>query len=164
MRTSIEGRTLRRAATTILMVVSLAWAAPAAGQGSVGGIASQLICLCGCGKLLNVCEMDTARQMRSVISDKLEDGWDGKRILSYMTETYGERVLAAPTKRGFNLTAWVTPFALIFAGGVLIVLVVGTWTRARATRASTGIGSETIEALESRFGAILDQELDDFEV
>ena len=164
MRTSLERRALRRSATALLMVVSLAWAAPAASQGSVGSIASQLICLCGCGKLLNVCEMDTARQMQAVISDKLEDGWDGKRVLSYMTETYGERVLAAPTKRGFNLTAWVTPFALIFAGGVLIVLVVGTWTRARTAGASAGIGGEALDGLESRFGAILDQELDDFEV
>ncbi len=148
-------------ATVILTVFSLAWAAPVAAQGSVEGIASQLICLCGCGKLLNVCEMDTARQMRAVISDKLQAGWDGKRILSYMTETYGERVLAAPTKRGFNLTAWVTPFALILAGGAVIVLVVGAWTRARVAGASTGIGGATVEGLESRYGAILDREIDD---
>jgi cytochrome c-type biogenesis protein CcmH len=162
MRARSERRTLRATATVILTVFSLAMAGPVAGQGSVETIASQLICLCGCGKLLNVCEMDTARQMRSVISEKLEAGWNTKRIISYMTETYGERVLAAPTKRGFNLTAWVTPFAFILAGGAVIVLVVGTWTQARAARVSAGIGGATLEGLESRYGAIVDREIDEF--
>jgi cytochrome c-type biogenesis protein CcmH len=160
MRALPERRTLRGAAV-MLAVVSLAWAGPVAGQGSVETIASQLICLCGCGKLLNACEMDTARQMRSVISDKLEAGWDGPRIISFMTETYGERVLAAPTKRGFNLTAWVTPFALILAGGVLILIVIGSWTRAHATGPHGRVEEAALEGLESRYGEMLDRELDE---
>jgi len=151
----------RRRALAVLAAAPVAWPSGVAaqGRGTVEGIASQLICQCGCGKLLNVCEMDTARQMRSIISDKLGQGWDAKRIIAYMTDTYGEKVLAAPTKKGFNLTAWVTPFAVILAGAAVIWIAVGAWVRARAAGPRPDDG-ETMRALESRYGALLDEELD----
>jgi cytochrome c-type biogenesis protein CcmH len=153
----------RRTALALLIGTPFAWAAaPLAAQGSVEGISSQLICQCGCYKLLNVCEMDTALQMRSIISDKLSQGWDSKRIITYMTDTYGEQVLAAPTKRGFNLTVWITPFAAILAGAALIWVVVGAWVRTRAAQVD-GLDGEALSELEARYGALLDQELDSSE-
>ena len=46
-----------------------------------------------------------------------------------MMDTYGETLLAAPTKKGFNLTAWVTPFLAILVGGCLVVLTLIRWTK-----------------------------------
>ncbi|MBI2950682.1 cytochrome c-type biogenesis protein CcmH, partial [bacterium] len=42
---------------------------------------------------------------------------------------YGEVVLAAPTKKGFNLTAWILPFVAILAGAGIVRAVVKRWTR-----------------------------------
>lgn len=161
---SDAGTMTRRSVLAVLLATPIAWAAPlsAQGQGSVEGIASQLICQCGCGKLLNVCEMDTAKQMRSIISDKLAQGWEAGAIITYMTDTYGEKVLAAPPKRGFNLTAWITPFAVIFAGAGLVAIVVALWTRRRPAPVGAG-APEVLDALEARYGALLDRELDDIE-
>lgn len=161
MRASRRSRAL--GVPAVLLALALFSAAPLAAQSTVDGIAGEFICLCGCGKLLNVCEMDTAAQMKSIISAKLDEGWGKRRIVAYMTETYGEKVLAAPTKRGFNLTAWVTPFALLFAGAALILLVVGAWVRVRAVSRVEELGLATAKGLESRYGAILDRELDELE-
>jgi cytochrome c-type biogenesis protein CcmH len=136
---------------------------PLLAQGTVEGIASQLICLCGCGKLLSVCEMDTAKQMKSIISDRLAEGMTAREVIDYMTEKYGEQVLAAPTKKGFNLTAWITPFAGIFVGSLVIWLVVAAWVQRRRVVRATEVATVVSEDLESRYGTILEQELDEFE-
>ena len=39
-------------------------------------------------------------------------------VLQAMVAQYGERILAAPTKEGFNLTAWIIPFVMLVAGGL----------------------------------------------
>lgn len=147
----------------MLLALQLAWAPPLAAQGAVEAIASELICLCGCNKLLNVCEMDTARQMKAVISEKLDAGWEKKEVLAYMTDTYGERVLAAPPKRGFNLTAWVTPFGAILGGAVVIWLVIGTWVRRRQRAREDELATVVSTDLEAKYGALLEQELREYE-
>jgi cytochrome c-type biogenesis protein CcmH len=162
MRPSRSHRALGAPAAVLLALVFFT-AAPLAGQSRVSAIASEFICLCGCGKILNVCEMDTAAQMKSIIAAKLDEGWGKKQIMAYMTETYGEKVLAAPTKRGFNLTAWVTPFAVLFAGAALIWLVIGAWVQARAGSRVEELGLAATRELESRYGAILDRELGEVE-
>jgi len=151
------------APVVVLLAFALLSAAPLAAQGSVDAIASQFICLCGCGKILNVCEMDTAAQMKSIIAAKLDEGWGKKKIVAYMTDTYGEKVLAAPTKRGFNLTAWVTPFVVLFAGVALIWFVIGAWVRVRARSRVEELGLAADRELESRYGAMLDRELGELE-
>jgi cytochrome c-type biogenesis protein CcmH/NrfF len=42
-------------------------------------------------------------------------------------QKYGPTVLAAPTTTGFNRTAWIVPFAALFFGFGLVVLVVRGW-------------------------------------
>jgi cytochrome c-type biogenesis protein CcmH len=160
-----QWRNLRtiRAAAAILILAQLSWAGAVSAQGTVEDIASGLICLCGCGKLLNVCDMETAKQMKDIIGDKLAQGWGKKQIVEYMTATYGEKVLAAPTKKGFNLTAWITPFALIFVGVGVIAIVVQTWVRHRRTTSEEEIETAVSEELESKYGETLERELKEFE-
>lgn len=150
-------------AVLILVLAQLSWVGTVSAQGAVEDIASGLICLCGCGKLLNVCDMDTAKQMKSVISDKLAEGWSRQQIIDYMTATYGEKVLAAPTKKGFNLTAWVTPFALIIIGAVVIWFVVEAWVRHRRATREEEVEMAVSQDLESKYGATLEKELREFE-
>ncbi len=147
----------------VFLLAALGGSATAWAQGPVEDIASGLVCLCGCGKLLNVCDMDTAKQMKSVIEEKVAAGWGKKQILDYMTTTYGEKVLAAPTKKGFNLTAWITPFALIFAGAGLIAIVVRAWVRRREVTREEDMQIAVSEELESRYGQTLEKELKEFE-
>jgi cytochrome c-type biogenesis protein CcmH len=88
----------------------------------------------------------------------------GKRqVIDFMTATYGEQVLAAPTKKGFNLTAWITPFALLLVGAVSIWFVVLAWVDQRRGAVEAELAVAASEDLESKYGSVLERELMDWE-
>ena len=91
---------------------------------TVDDIAKDLICTCGCGKMLNVCEMESAKQMKASIKEMIDQGQGRDQIIKYFVDRYGEKVLAAPPKRGFNLTAWIIPFVVIVIGAGIVYLVI----------------------------------------
>ena len=57
----------------------------------------------------------------------VEGGYSADEIMTAMTDTYGDFILLAPRKRGFNLLAWFAPFAAIAIGVVLIAAVLRRW-------------------------------------
>ncbi|TET62755.1 hypothetical protein E3J48_03810 [Candidatus Aerophobetes bacterium] len=65
---------------------------------SVNDVARDLICTCGCGKVLDVCEMESARQMRAQIKEMIDQGQDRDQIINYFVGQYGEKILATPPK------------------------------------------------------------------
>ncbi|ADG83124.1 cytochrome c-type biogenesis protein [Thermincola potens] len=86
-----------------------------------------LVCQDSCGMLVSACENSTAEYMRGIIKQKMAEGRSKEEILAYFVSIYGEQVLAAPPAKGFNITAWVTPFIFVLAGGILIYTVVDKW-------------------------------------
>ena len=86
-----------------------------------------LICMCCCNQLLSGCEMincPTSSPMRRELKTYIDAGEDDKTILASFAAKYGPRVLSAPaTDDWFNLSAWIMPFAVLFAGGAAVVLV-----------------------------------------
>lgn len=42
-------------------------------------------------------------------------------------QSYGPIVLAAPTKTGFDRTAWIIPFVFLVLGFALVIHVVRVW-------------------------------------
>ena len=93
----------------------------------VNAIAQNLMCQCGCTMMVPDCVCGTADQFRQTIRQQLDEGKSKDQILAYFVSQYGEKVLGAPTKQGFNLTAWVIPFAAIIGGGGGIYMVLRTW-------------------------------------
>jgi len=94
----------------------LAWTALLAGAVTLSDIEKQLMCMCGCGMVLSSCQCGTAEEFRAEIQAKLDQGIPPNQIIQDFVARYGETVLAAPTKSGFNLTAWVTPFVAVLLG------------------------------------------------
>lgn len=90
-----------------------------------------LMCLCGCALTVAACEgamvCDVARRMKEEALGLLSGGKTVAETLDAFAENYGERVLAAPTKRGFNLTAWVMPFVGLGSGLLVVVLALLKW-------------------------------------
>ena len=78
-----------------------------------------LMCKCDdkCGKVLMNCTCSTSDETRVKFSKMLESGLTVEQIIKMQVDEYGETVLSAPTKFGFNLTAWLTPFVALVAGG-----------------------------------------------
>lgn len=115
-------------------------AAPAtAADLSVDDVAKEIICLCGCNSVLINCphvECAVREDMRATIRSQIAQGNSKAEIVQFFVDQYvdpngggpyGEMVLAAPTKRGFNLTAWILPFAALAAGGGVVYFLVKTW-------------------------------------
>lgn len=88
-----------------------------------------VICvLDGCMMNLNACETPAAQKLRLNIREKMfKDGFSKEQTYAYLVETYGEKVLAAPPKRGFNWTVWLAPFVVTIGGGALIYLGLEKW-------------------------------------
>jgi len=112
-----------------LLLVNLFGALSPALAVTTNEVAKEFICNCGCQKMLNACDMTCGETLRGVITEKIKQGWSKEKIVAYMTKNYGESLLAAPTKKGFNLTAWITPFVVVIIGLVLIYLMIKKWAR-----------------------------------
>lgn len=81
----------------------------------------------------------TAQQMRTLVLEQVRAGKSDQEILGYFVSRYGEWVLLAPPKRGFNLLAWGLPFAGIALGALAVVLAARRWVaNGRALRAAAG--------------------------
>ncbi len=78
-----------------------------------------LMCKCDdkCGKVLMNCTCSTADKTRAKFSKMLESGLTVEQIIKMQVDENGETILSAPTKFGFNLTAWMTPFIALVIGG-----------------------------------------------
>ena len=106
-----------------------------------------LRCQCGCTLDVYTCRTtDFACQVspamhRDVIS-LVEGGYDAREIIAAFVDTYGERVLMAPTRSGFNLVGWLMPFTALVAGAGVVAVLVRRWSRrASAVRAADGAGA-----------------------
>jgi cytochrome c-type biogenesis protein CcmH len=81
----------------------------------------RLRCQCGCTLDVYTCRTTdfscaVSPAMHRDVMALVEGGYGAREILDAFTQTYGERVLTAPTREGFNLVGWVAPFAVLLAG------------------------------------------------
>ncbi len=107
----------------LLVASSVLWVSPALSI-TVGEITQELTCTCGCNMVVSACEgameCSAADAIKAQVMEKLSEGQSKEEIIGYFVNRYGEKILSAPTKKGFNLTAWILPFfALLFGGGIL---------------------------------------------
>lgn len=104
-------------------------------------IEESLTCQCGCGLTVHSCnhlQCPSAEPMKAEIRRRIGDGESKETILAAFQTKYGEKVLSAPTMRGFNWFAWITPFAVVlFAAGVLVVVL-----RRRVGQTGAALGEE----------------------
>jgi cytochrome c-type biogenesis protein CcmH len=95
-------------------------------------IEEALTCQCGCGLTVHSCNHLTcpsAIPLKSEIAEQLALGKTRSEVLAHFSTKYGEKILSAPTATGFNLLAWVTPFAAVLIAALLIVALVARWRR-----------------------------------
>lgn len=129
---------------------------------TVDDVARDLICTCGCGKMLDVCEMESAKQMKELIGEKIAQGETKDQIIGYFVAQYGEKILAAPPKKGFNLTAWITPFVVIALGAGIVYLIITKWVFRGKIRQKR-IRKTHPQEIEDKYRKKLKKELEEFE-
>ena len=107
-----------------------------------------LMCKCDdkCGKVLINCTCDTSKETRKTLTGKLESGLTVDQIVKQYVDKYGETILSAPTKSGFNLSAWIMPFAALAIGGFGVRKVIKSWTRKASTEQDAEASGEESES------------------
>lgn len=86
------------------------------------------------GRTLLNCTSGHAEQWRELIRQKLSQGETPEQIMAYFVDMRGEEILAAPSTRGFAITAWLFPILVIINGAGIIVLLTRRWTKHRYSR------------------------------
>ncbi len=114
----------------------------------------QFMCVCGCNQILIECNhvgCSYSTKMLAELRQAVDRGDSDQVIFAAFTEKYGKTVLAAPTKEGFNLVAWVMPFT-VFAGATLLaIFIVRRWaSRPQVATASTAAANPELDAYRQR--------------
>jgi cytochrome c-type biogenesis protein CcmH len=65
--------------------------------------------------------------MRDELSAAIASGLSDKEILDGFAAKYGATVLAAPPAKGFDLIAWIAPFAVFAAALFGTILLIRRW-------------------------------------
>ena len=90
----------------------------------------KLMCTCSCNQILLECNhvgCTTSEKMRGELVEATDRNDSDDLTLQGFVQKYGPTVIAAPTATGFNLVAWIMPFAVLLAGTGLAVFVVKSW-------------------------------------
>jgi len=91
----------------------------------------QLMCSCGCGQVLGECNHvgcpDSPVQLAE-LRTAINAGMTDQQVLDGFAAKYGATVLAAPRTHGFDLVAWIAPFAVLLAGLLGTILLVRHWS------------------------------------
>ena len=61
-------------------------------------------------------------------------GYSADEILAAFEQGYGEKILMAPHKQGFNWVGWLAPFAAVGGGAVVVGGLIRRWGRRAAER------------------------------
>ena len=106
---------------------------------TVHDVAAQLRCVVCQSLSVADSPSETANQLRGIIREHLAAGESPAEVRAYFVEKYGEWILLAPPKSGFNLLVWVVPFAGLGLGLVLVAIVLRRWSQKAPPGASTAV-------------------------
>jgi len=90
----------------------------------------RLMCTCSCAQILGECNHVGCPNSTGELNELragIAAGNSDKEILDTFVGKYGAIVLAAPTTHGFDLVAWIAPFAVFAAALLGTILLVRRW-------------------------------------
>ena len=102
----------------------------------------QLMCICGCNQILLECNhvgCPASDGMRNELQAAVTRGDSDSLVEQSFVQKYGPTVLAAPTAKGFDRVAYIIPFAALFFGFGLMVLVIRAWKNRPAPALADGL-------------------------
>jgi cytochrome c-type biogenesis protein CcmH len=141
----------------------LAWppaiALAATPRASLTDVEDQVMCV-SCHTPLAVSESPQGEAERDYIRMLIAQGETKSQILNNLVAQYGPAVLALPRARGFNLTVYILPPAVVLAAAVALAWSLPRWRR-RTAAAAAARGDATVK-VDPSDAARLDAELAKF--
>jgi len=103
-------------------------AAPSMTNDQRDALEHQMRCQCGCTLDVYTCRTtdfscQVSPAMHRDVMALVEGGYSAPEIIDAFVDTYGERVLMAPKKEGFNWAGYIVPFAAVGGGAVAVAAV-----------------------------------------
>jgi cytochrome c-type biogenesis protein CcmH len=148
---------VRFAAALILALVLAAPAAASERHPTLGELEGEVMCPT-CKTTLDQSSSPIANRIRRFITARIAAGDTRSEIKRKLVLQFGPAILAEPSKRGFNLLAWVLPFVGIGLGAIVLAALAWRWSRGRGAVAAAA-GPPLDAALEQR----VDEELAKFD-
>ena len=133
-----------RRATQIILLCTAVLALVGAGDPATrfNEIGHQMMCICGCNQILLECNhvgCPASDGMRNELQAAVSRGDSDSLVEQSFVQKYGPTVLAAPTAKGFDRAAYIIPFAALFFGFGLVVLVILAWKNRPAPALADGL-------------------------
>lgn len=94
---------------------------------TVGG---KIMCMCSCDQMLLKCNhvgCPYSARMISQLKENLNKSGNDADVLNFFRREWGVTSVVEPSRHGFELLAWVLPFAGLGTGMVLVILVARKW-------------------------------------
>jgi cytochrome c-type biogenesis protein CcmH len=115
----------------------------------------QMMCMCGCNQVLLECNhvgCAYSERMRNELTTALERGDNDSLVLQGFVQKYGNTVLSAPTASGFNVIAWIMPFAVFALATAIAVWLVRMWKARPVAQpvATPNLGAQELDALRKK--------------
>lgn len=121
-----------KGAQAVALAVAVCFSLGATDAGSrYNDLSHRLMCTCGCAQILGECNhvgCQSSGQELDELRVALAAGMGDQEILAKFASKYGATVLAAPTTQGFDLVAWIAPFAVFAAALLGTILLVRRWS------------------------------------
>ena len=115
------------------------------GNSRFNDLSHRLMCTCSCAEILGECNHVGCPNSTGELNELragIEGGKSDKEILDSFVVKYGAIVLAAPTAHGFDLVAWIAPFAVFAAALLGTILLVRRWALSSAGKAQAAKDGE----------------------
>jgi cytochrome c-type biogenesis protein CcmH/NrfF len=112
----------------------------------------KLMCTCGCAEILGECNhvgCPNSTEELALLNTGIDANNNDKMILDSFVEKYGAVVLAAPTSQGFDLVAWIAPFAVFAAALLGTILLIKHWSASRP-QLEPQLASPELDAIRER--------------
>ena len=117
-----------------LVLAALVLAAPAAASEqhpSWRVLEGQLMCPICEGETLAQSDSAAAQRIKVEIQQRIAAGDTRSQIKRRLVAEWGERILAAPPRHGFDLLAWLLPIVGVLGGAAVLGVLAWGWTRER---------------------------------
>ena len=146
---------IRRIVAPALLILFISLTLVADSKPRMEDVAGKLSCFCGtCPHLVvTQCGCSTADQIKADIQKRIDAGMTESQIIESFVAQYGQTVLSAPPKRGFELTAWMFPFFAFFLGAGLLVAFLKRQrkeTSSDESQSSAGVANEMDRSYRER--------------
>jgi cytochrome c-type biogenesis protein CcmH len=131
-------------------------------EARVKALAGRLIAPCCWTQTVDVHQSEASNQIKEQIRIMIVQGKSDSEILDGFVKQYGEKILAAPPARGFNLLAYLLPLVAVLIAAGLLFVAITRWRRPVEDVPVTS-PSEGPDPADDALRRRVDEELDSFD-